>query len=33
MMAEERTDLNVGEIVQEQNIQGERWSYGFSGEE
>lgn len=31
MMAEERTDLNVGEVVQEQNIQGKRQSYRFRG--
>ena len=33
MMAEERTDLNVGEVVQEQNIQGKRQSYRFRGKE
>jgi len=33
MMAEERIDLNVGEVVQEQNIQGKRQSYRFRGKE
>lgn len=32
MMAAERTDLNVGRLFKSRNIQGERWSYGFSGE-